>query len=477
MENCEILLIGDSHFFFMTDQDNYMINRSDLIDKSIFPHQEIRQHKYNKNIYYFRHNGASAVGFRPKHLSKTSSFSMAYEYVNKLKKTVNLFFNFGHVDMRVIYLSKCINTNEKIDIDMFIDMTIVKYIDGLLSFKEINNNVYVCGINPPSNRNIHEILFQAGHLHKFDNYKTVPYDFLLESRTDYFRLFNKKLKVACEQNNLIYLDFWETLIDNNTTVLKNQYYKPECDDHHVYIENDRLWYAYFWSKIDNVLQIKPEPLTNNVKIKNNIIIDSIVEILPRNYRDIDGWCKIEKAYKLIEIVELCKPSLSVELGVFSGKSLLPIALMSKKLNNNSKVIGVDAWSIEPSIEGMCNKQDKDWWTSVNYTHMFDYTFNLLKENNVNDIVELWKNKSSLVSDKFTENSIDILHKDSNKSEKVSCEEVELYWNKVKEGGYWIFNDTNFDTTQRAQDLLLSKGYTEIYNHNGEWKIYLRNSIG
>ena len=197
-------------------------------------------------------------------------------------------------------------------------------------------------------------------------------------------------------------------------------------------------------------------------------------MLPSNYTSIHGWCTIEKANKLMEIVEASKPTLSVELGVFGGKSLLPIALMSKKLNPASKVIGIDAWSARACVEGTNDKENNDWWVNIDYTKMFRYTQNLMITNGVGDIVELWKETSRDSIVKFSDNSIDILHQDSNHSEEVTCEEVELYWTKVKEGGYWIFDDTNWPTTQKAQLLLVSKGYTETYSHNGEWKVFLRN---
>ena len=58
------------------------------------------------------------------------------------------------------------------------------------------------------------------------------------------------------------------------------------------------------------------------------------------------------------------------------------------------------------------------------------------------------------------------------SEKISCEEVELYHKKVKKNGIWVFDDTNWDTTKKAQELLVSYGYIEIYD-SGTWKIYKR----
>jgi predicted O-methyltransferase YrrM len=198
-------------------------------------------------------------------------------------------------------------------------------------------------------------------------------------------------------------------------------------------------------------------------------------MLPVNYEKIHGWCTLEKANKMIDLVNLCKPSLVVELGVFGGRSLLALALACKYNNKNSKVIGVDAWTSEASLEGTNSKENDEWWANINYADMQNYTETVMKENEVNDIVELWKAKSADVINQFADNSIDILHQDSNHSEEVSVKEVEIYSPKLKTGGYWIFDDINWDTTKKAQDLLVSKGFVEIYvDSKNEWKIYRKN---
>jgi predicted O-methyltransferase YrrM len=197
-------------------------------------------------------------------------------------------------------------------------------------------------------------------------------------------------------------------------------------------------------------------------------------MLPKNYESIHGWCTPEKALTLINLVYQSKPNLSVELGVFGGKSLLPIAIASKQINLNSKVIGIDAWEAEASLEGTNDKVNDDWWSKINYDEMYEYTKNLMIQNNVDSIVELWKTRSIAVYDKFEENSIDILHQDSNHSEEISCKEVELYSNRVKIGGFWIFDDTDWKTTQKAQNLLMSKGYEEYYvESQNKWKVFKR----
>jgi hypothetical protein len=95
-------------------------------------------------------------------------------------------------------------------------------------------------------------------------------------------------------------------------------------------------------------------------------------------------------------------------------------------------------------------------------------------NNVDSVVDLWKCKSRDVASKFEDNSIDLLHQDSNHSEEISCEEVELYWNKVRPNGYWVFDDTDWPTTKKAQNLLLTKGYRVLkVGSDNKWTIFIR----
>jgi predicted O-methyltransferase YrrM len=195
-------------------------------------------------------------------------------------------------------------------------------------------------------------------------------------------------------------------------------------------------------------------------------------MLPEDYEKIEGWCTREKANKIIQLVEEVQPSLVVELGVFGGRSLLAFALACKQNNNDSKVIGIDSWTVQASLEGTNDKENDIWWEKINYKDIQEYAEKIISKNHVNDIVELWKSKSVDVVDKFEDESIDILHQDSNHSEEITTNEVELYSTKIKQGGFWVFDDANWATTQKAQNLLLSKNFIEIYiDPSNSWKIY------
>ena len=186
------------------------------------------------------------------------------------------------------------------------------------------------------------------------------------------------------------------------------------------------------------------------------------------YLDVHGWCTPEKALKIVEVVLTHNPKVCVELGVFGGRSLLPIAVAA---GEEATVIGVDAWAALASLEGTNNKANDDWWKTIDYDHFFKYTRQLLDSHGCQS-TQLWRDKSVNVSHKFADTSINLLHQDSNHSEEVSCAEVELYWNKVSPGGIWIFDDTNWPTTHKAQTLLESKGYACLHD-SGSWKLYQR----
>jgi predicted O-methyltransferase YrrM len=189
------------------------------------------------------------------------------------------------------------------------------------------------------------------------------------------------------------------------------------------------------------------------------------------YLKVDGWCTPEKALKLVEVVETYKPKTCVELGVFGGKSLLPIAVAAGK---DATVIGVDPWAASASTEGTNDKANEDWWKRIDYDYFFNYTRKLLDAHACSH-AQLWRDKSANVFYRFEDESIDLLHQDSNHSEEVSCAEVGLYWNKVRPGGIWVFDDTNWPTTQKAQVLLETKGYLCI-NDSGSWKVYQRADV-
>jgi len=237
-----VLLVGNSHIYFMTgdQRDNIKIGK------------DLYQNSVNKNYYIMFFGGSTASGFRPNHISQTNAFVNTYSYIKTLPLSTKIIFSFGQVDLDVLYTYKCIRDNKQIHIDTFIDTIIERYSEGLFEIQKIHPNIALFGINPPSMVTIRSILSITGQQDRIDEYKTLPYDFLLETRTEHSCLFNLKLRTFAEKNGIPYTDAWDRVYDNNhsvTKVLKCKYYNREHDDYHICVKNDSDWSSYFWNKV------------------------------------------------------------------------------------------------------------------------------------------------------------------------------------------------------------------------------------
>ena len=69
-------------------------------------------------------------------------------------------------------------------------------------------------------------------------------------------------------------------------------------------------------------------------------------------------------------------------------------------------------------------------------------------------------------------AVAVLHQDSNHSEAISCAEVEQWTPKLARDGYWIADDTDWATTQRAQRRLHELGFEVVEDHV-QWKVLRR----
>jgi hypothetical protein len=203
-------------------------------------------------------------------------------------------------------------------------------------------------------------------------------------------------------------------------------------------------------------------------------MDKVHAILERDIEGIHGWCTVSKAKYMANLVAVHQLKKSVELGVWGGRSLLPIALASKTVAGAQDPVGIDPYAKSACLEGTNDPANNDWWAKVPYEDMYRYASRLLGPAGPYGLsVQLLRTTSQNAVSLFADNSIDLLHQDSNHSEEVSCAEVALWHNKVRPGGFWIQDDTDWQTTQKAQVVLEKEfGYVPFHN-GGTWRVFQR----
>jgi predicted O-methyltransferase YrrM len=171
---------------------------------------------------------------------------------------------------------------------------------------------------------------------------------------------------------------------------------------------------------------------------------------------IPGWCKEEKALLMMDLIKENQCTNCLEIGVFAGKSLFPIA-RTLQYNQAGKVYGIDAWDPIEATKGY-NVSDPHyiWWIALDFDPFFLKATQLIEEFSLADYVELIKSTTEDAASLFVDESIDFLHLDGNHSNLVSYQDVTTYFPKVKDGGYIILNDSHWISMMRVLVFLLER---------------------
>jgi len=188
----------------------------------------------------------------------------------------------------------------------------------------------------------------------------------------------------------------------------------------------------------------------------------------------EGWCSWSKAQTLASIVISTQPEISVEIGVFYGKSLLPVALAHQH-TGKGLVVAIDPWMAEASIAGQVNPQDVEYWNrQAMHQTAYEAFHKKVYELGLQNVVRIERKKSD---DFEPPADIGLLSVDGNHGEQA-IRDVERYAPKVKRGGFLVADDIEWTggAVGKAISLLPSMGFVEMYrvkNEHESWAVFQR----
>src|ERR1044072_424354 len=153
------------------------------------------------------------------------------------------------------------------------------------------------------------------------------------------------------------------------------------------------------------------------------------------------------------------PSLVVEIGTFMGQILLPQAFA---LRHNSHIwqeahgiiVGIDPYEIESATEGSNDKENDEWWKSINLEDVHAKTQKLIRQDHHLEKWAILIRARSQDIDRVL-GYIDILYIDGNHSEESSVRDVMNYVPKVRDEGYIWMDDCEWPTMQHALKVINS----------------------
>lgn len=187
-------------------------------------------------------------------------------------------------------------------------------------------------------------------------------------------------------------------------------------------------------------------------------------------RKIMGWTNPAKEKRYKQLASEIKNGVIVEIGVFGGASVLPIADICTA--NGNKIYGIDPWEKIALPNG--KKMPRDELKSLR---------NGLKENRlrlkgiINDLsygktLELIHGFSSDLSivNLFEDKSIDLVYIDGDHSYEAVKKDIELWLPKVKDGGLLSGDDFQWEGVKKAVHEFCQNSSRKLLAKKPIWEV-------
>lgn len=168
-----------------------------------------------------------------------------------------------------------------------------------------------------------------------------------------------------------------------------------------------------------------------------------------------SWCSEEKVELLMDLTYILQPQICVEIGAFTGSSVLPVAATLDYVGQGT-IYAIDAWSNEVAIQHLAPEDpNRNWWSTVDMgviRHSFDHlmgSWGLLAV--CHPIAQSSEEALPLIPE------IDFLHLDGDFSEVGALYDAEHYVAKVKSGGYVLLSNV-YHMVKNKQPKLKALNY-------------------
>lgn len=168
----------------------------------------------------------------------------------------------------------------------------------------------------------------------------------------------------------------------------------------------------------------------------------------------EGWCPLEKAKHIMNILYSHPSDVCVELGVYGGSSFYPL-VSAIAYKQQGIAYAIDPWDNLPCLDGNENEEkQKNYWGKIDLNNIMHKFLDDMHRNGLDANYVVLRMSSEQALSYFEDESIDFLHIDGNHSEKSSMYDVTHWLPKVKKGGVICFDDAWWNSTQKAVRLLL-----------------------
>lgn len=173
----------------------------------------------------------------------------------------------------------------------------------------------------------------------------------------------------------------------------------------------------------------------------------------------NGWCTVPKAQALAAVVLAQRPSIAVEIGVFGGRSLIPVAMAMQEVGCGI-IYGIDPWDAKASEEGQVGENAKWWGKLINHDFIYNTFMADVTRLGVSDFCHIVRKRSDDVT---PPENMGFLHLDGNHGPQA-LNDAQRFAPNVKRGGYCFMDDIGWvgGHVSKACNYIQSIGFVELY---------------
>lgn len=207
---------------------------------------------------------------------------------------------------------------------------------------------------------------------------------------------------------------------------------------------------------------------------------NIFPVIQNIHSQLTGWCSWQKAQILAALVIGTRPKVIVEIGVWGGKSLIPMAIAQQACVPGGKCYAIDPWKAEESVAGQLNEADKQWWAEQG-KHEYAYS-EFIRYRRIAQLEDVIVIQRAPSNDVPVPPEIGILHCDGNHGVQAMTD-IDRFAPAVVAGGFVILDDLQWTGGAVAESAkrLESLGMEQLYivndpdtaNQWGVWQLKVK----
>lgn len=177
-----------------------------------------------------------------------------------------------------------------------------------------------------------------------------------------------------------------------------------------------------------------------------------------------GWCCLNKAGCLIDYTkDICDRydnPVTVEIGVYGGKSFMPVALELKR-HQKGTAYAIDPWTAEEATKGY-EGVHKDFWNQIPLDFFKEMFYGLIDSYQLEKFVQIFQKPSDNVEPPA---EIHLLYIDGQHTDQA-LRDAERFATKVVSGGYCLVDDVKWGEVEKVPSYLENIGFEPIHFVSG-----------